>query len=56
MNEKSAKYAQLRGFLEAMRGNTSGCDLQWVALMHEADAGRLIWIGKSPLPKKRRSK
>lgn len=52
--EKRAKFAQLRGTLEALREKTAGADHHWVTLMHEADAGRLIWIGKSPLPKKKR--
>ncbi len=51
-----AKRAQLRGMLEALRDKTAGADSMWVSLMHEADAGRLLWTGKSPLPRKRRKK
>lgn len=54
--DKRAKFAQLRGFLEMLRDKTRGVDTQLVALMHEADAGRMVWTGKSPIPKSRRKK
>jgi hypothetical protein len=52
--EQRAKRAQLRGFLEMLRDKTKGADAQWVGLMHEADSGRLVWTGKSPLPRRRK--
>lgn len=52
--EKRAKASQLRGFLEMLREKTQGADERWVDLMHEADSGRMIWIGGCPGPKKKR--
>lgn len=47
------KFRQLRGNLEGMRENTEGGDPEIVTLLHKLDKHTFVWVGKSPLPKKR---
>jgi hypothetical protein len=51
---RRAKASLLRGFLEMLREKTDGGREHILALMTEADAGRLVWTGKSPIPRRRK--